>query len=320
MKYTALLVVQIFLNVFCSAQTKKPEFEFTLYGEDAKGHKDSVAFGFDHNARKDLILDTTYSDKDISNIKYDTVFEMRAHKITYLQSLFGTDTYYRNGVSKHVTIFYSNRRDNNGNSFASCIPYGLSNPGFILMRVKYPPLKLRWNKKYFSNKDVDSCLGSSFLISNEGLIQEYPPSARPETVYLGKDSFLIDTLRRYVGVPMSNIDIKYSNGSVDSLEFNYLFQFVNSGVSVSVTDVAIPISNIYPNPCKDQLHFFIPNFNGNNSEVKVYDINGRFLKMSYTSFGGLISIDVTGLNTGEYVSEIISQDGKHYVGRFEKVE
>ena len=113
----------------CFSQTKKPEFEFTLYGEDSKGHKDSVIIGYAHDAI-DYYLDTVYGDKNIANTKFDSVFEMRVHKIHYISN--NPQALDLVGISKRITLRYSN-----GSSTAtSCIPNGTSSGGFVLMKVK----------------------------------------------------------------------------------------------------------------------------------------------------------------------------------------
>ena len=311
----------------CFSQTKKPEFEFTLYGEDSRGHKDSVIIGYAHDAI-DYYLDTVYGDKNIANTKFDSVFEMRVHKAPYIVT--GTsdpkfNKYNLYGVSKHITLRYSN-----GPSTAtSCLPYGASRYGFILMKVKYPPLKLHWDKKLFERAFSNRCVGLSYLIHNEYLLQDLPPEARSETVWLGKDSTLSDsllvrpmypdTVKPGINYTGTNIFITYATGKSDTLQTNYLFGFESSTLAPT-ENLVQAISKIYPNPCRDNLNLFLPEVTKGSITVNIYGINGAIMQVYHKFSNDIISVETASLSSGNYIVEVITNDKRRFIAKFYKAE
>ena len=322
MKLNATVVFFFLCIIVSFSQTKKPEFEFTLYGEDSRGHRDSVIIGYAHDARSDEYLDTAYGDKNISNIKFDSIFEMRVHKITYLRAT-NPSNYNNFGVSKRVTLYYSNE----GSS--TCLPYGLSIHGFVLMKVKYPPFKLFWDRKQFERAFANRCVGLSYLIYSEYLTQDFPPEARKETIWLGKDSALMDSLRvlpmypdtvkpgiNYTGL---NIPINYADGRKDTLQANYLFGFKSSTLAPT-ENLVQTINKVYPNPCREQLNLFLPDIKKVAFTVNIYSINGELLEVEYKYSDNTISVETSSLNSGNYIIEVVSKDGQRFIAKFNKVK
>ncbi len=317
-KFTLLFSYWLFT---CFSQTLQPEFKFTLYAEDSKGHKDSVVIGYHHQADKTATLDTRFLDKNISSIKFDSVFEMRAHKYTYLKS-YDIPVLEEYGSSKHLTLFYNNKLGSD-----TCLPNGVSAYGFLLIKIKYPPLKLSWDKKLFDKKN-NPCAGKSYLLFNESYTQELPAEFVPFTTYLADNSFLIDTLpdspsKIVNGFPSSSIRklrIKYRDGAFDTLQANYQFMFQNSSIRSPISDLKSEnIKILYPNPCQEQLFVLLPEVQDKNITVNIYGITGALLKVDNKVQNNIISINTANLETGNYTLEIISSENKRFIGKFTKI-
>jgi Secretion system C-terminal sorting domain len=315
MKKITILTFFTMIWVTGFSQTLQPEFEFKLYGEDSKGNKDSVIIGYHHDASTDDVLDTRFGDKNTIDSKFNPIFEMRVHKVEYLYVI--PQILAVTGVSKRITLYYKKSAD--------CVPYGKSRYGFLLMKVKYPPVKLYWDKEQF-DKGKAPCVGRSYLVNNEYFTQEYPPELVPFTVYMSENGLLVDSLRekttQYInGFPnytLKNVKITYPDGTRDTLQSNYQFQFQNTGIRSATIEQAQSIKKIYPNPCQEQLNLLLPSFAQEPVVVNVYGLNGALLQAAYKYSDGVISIDTTPLSMGQYVVNIITKDDQHFLADFIK--
>ena len=150
MKPFTIILMSILWATHAFAQIKTPEFEFTLYGEDARGHKDSVVIAYDRKTKYENFLETEFGDVSIANKKLDSVFEMRVHKSQYVYGILD-QVIARGHIAKHITLKYGFTR-----IFPPpdepCVPYGVSQNGFILCKVKYLPIKFTWDKSRFSDR------------------------------------------------------------------------------------------------------------------------------------------------------------------------
>ena len=84
-KYLLFFLVFVIENQWLLAQSQ-PEFQYTLYVEDARGKKDSIILGYDRSVGF-LSLDTNFGEVDIQNRPFDSIFEVRA---TELRNIFNT--------------------------------------------------------------------------------------------------------------------------------------------------------------------------------------------------------------------------------------
>ena len=309
MKQLSAVIFFFFCCVVCFSQSKKPEFEFTLYGEDSRGHKDSVIIGYDHNARTDIFLDTVYGDKNIGDIKFDSVFEMRTHKLFNLSFM---DSYTLYGASKHITLNYFD-----GFGASSCVPSGSSKLGFILIKAKYPPFKLSWDKKLFDKASANYCVGLSYLLYEIVFLLEEPPEKIPYTVYMTKNSFLIDSLNQFINYKHP---IKYSDGTIDTLQSDYVFDFRNSGLGSPTQNIVQEISKVYPNPCSDILNLFLPEIKSGSTHIKIYGLNGFLIESTKKYSGDFITVETASLAVGNYLIEVVTDDNRRFIAKFSKVQ
>ena len=318
-----LILTILLLQFRLLSQGLQPEFEFKIYAEDSKGNKDSVIIGYDHQANTDISIDTRFGDSNIGNIKFDSIFEMRVHKVTYLPVKTSSPVLQTYGVSKRITLHY-----NNGASSNNCLPYGRSAYGFILIKAKYPPIKIYWNKKEF-DKIINPCIGRSYFLFNEYFTQEYPPEKIPYTVYLEETSLIIDSVRsiptEYVnGFPNNTnqkIRIRYFDNTMDTIQLNYQFQFQNNGIRTAIEDESIiKITKSYPNPCQSVLNVLLPitSLNSEALTTNIFDTNGSLIKVTCKISENIITMDTSTLEVGFYILKIIDINNKIYISQFIK--
>jgi hypothetical protein len=307
MRASIIISVLLFLSNLSTAQ-RKPEFEFTLYGEDAKGHKDSVVIAYDKDAYSRDTLDERFGDISIATLKMDSVFEMRVHKTQYSEVIFG-QVVKKGNIAKHITLKYL-ILDKSSN----CVTTGGSQFGFVIVKIKYPPLKFYWNKDKFDYRQFP-CVAKSYMIDNQLRIQESYPENVKETKYLFKENSIIDSINTngFVG------PYKYPDGTVDSIRVNYLIQFLNYGIRGTKTDELESIAvKSYPNPCKETLNVNLPE-SLEQVRVNIYSIDGALMQATHSVSSTIVSIDTGPLSIGNHVLEIIGRNGKRYVGKFVKM-
>jgi Secretion system C-terminal sorting domain len=317
-KMRAFTVLYLLLLFSCTLNAQqKPEFEFTLYGEDAKGHKDSVVIGYHKDAIKEWDIEPTFGDVGIVNRKFDTIFEMRVHKHKYIYQVLSEMVRIGN-VSKHITLQYGSLR-HTPQPNETCVPYGLSQYGFILVKVKYPPIKFSWDKLKFSIAN-NPCISQSFLIDNEAFTQEGSPEINPNypypPTYFVNQNFLIDSLTKRIP---RGVNYKYSDGTTDTLQGNYTFIFRNYSIyrPVAVDDIKGIQVKSYPNPCNEILNINLPE-TLERVRVNIYSNYGALMQATHSISSTIISIDTTPLSIGNHVIEIIGNNGKRYLGKFVK--
>ncbi len=179
------IIVICFCSFFVSAQSLQPEFSFTLYAEDGKGNKDSIIIGYHPEARSDEVLDTRFADKDIANQPFDSVFEIRGHKVFRLYSSLSVQNpkFINKGMSKHLTL----RHDTNKCGEPYILQYG-PGVGYLLIRMRYPPLKLYWDKSKFSRND-NPCISRSFVFYSQKVMDlVFPQHLLNQFTYLEEKS------------------------------------------------------------------------------------------------------------------------------------
>jgi hypothetical protein len=115
------------------AQRLTPQFEFTLYAEDALGNKDSVVIAYDQRALPFNSGDTTFGERELVT-SFRRPFEMR---------LIRTDDFGKKHSTKRGIYPYRGNCNTEAESDIITIAYRVSNL----------PVKLRWNKNLFSLSD-----------------------------------------------------------------------------------------------------------------------------------------------------------------------
>ncbi|MFZ1750184.1 MAG: T9SS type A sorting domain-containing protein [Saprospiraceae bacterium] len=305
-------IIQIFLLFIMVssswAQTLQPEFSFTLYAEDARGNKDSVIIGYHPDARADQVLDTRFADKDISHVPFDSVFEIRVHKVRFLYNRGVQNPAFLNkGISKHVTLGHPT-----SNCLESAYIGNATARGYILVKIKYPPIRFYWDSVLFS-KNINPCASRSFMFNNE-LHADVSLVERLNITYLEEKSFRTDSI-------MVPVVIKLLDGKIDSFQANYLFDFHTLGSFVSTKDYST-LKNLkaYPNPSQDELHIPIPELTGEKLSIKIFRKDGILIAAPYTQSNDKITVQTADLPPGQYFMSLNTSDGRAYSTKFIKVE
>jgi hypothetical protein len=301
-------IVFCFSVFFVQAQLLQPEFSFTLYAEDGKGNKDSIIIGYHPDARSDEVLDTRFADKDIAHLPFDSVFEIRGHKVF---SLWNKSTqnapFIDKGMSKHLTLSHDSNKCGE--------PYLLQySPGrcYLMIRMKYPPLKLYWDKSKFSRIN-NPCISRSFVFYSEKIMNlVFPQHLINQFTYLDEKSAVSDT---------SLVPIVFKNnlGKLDTTQANYVFIFQKSGLTVSTPDVTshFPLK-VYPNPCFDELQVSLPENIGEIREVNIFTLDGKRVLCPSIQSNDLITLQTKDISIGQYFIAIHTIDGKVLSSSFPK--
>jgi hypothetical protein len=118
---------------------------------------------------------------------------------------------------------------------------------------------------------------------------------------------------------LRKIPITYPDGSKDTIQSNYQFQFQNSSIRLATHEVEV-IKKIYPNPCREFLNLFLPNISSLKPKVNIYDISGALMSINHHFLDNIISLDTSPLKVGYYIVDIINRDNKHFIAKFTKSE
>ena len=295
------------LVVFCAkAQSLQPEFSFTIYAEDARGNKDSVIIGYHPDARQDEVLDTRFADKDISDRPFDSVFEIRVHKVFKLWNKGVQNAAFINkGMSKHLTL----KHDSNKCVESQFFQHGPGITGYILVKMKYSPLKLYWDKSKFS-KSNNPCVSRSFVFYSEKLFDLGFP--RSQFNYLEEKSSVLDTV-------LEPLIFKNNSGMLDTMQANYMITFQKSGVVVSTSDVPTGIAiKVYPNPCIDKLYISLLENIGEISLINIFTQDGSMIDLPFTQSNDKVVIQTENLLQGQYYITMKTSDGRILSTKFYK--
>ena len=89
--------------------------------------------------------------------------------------------------------------------------------------------------------------------------------------------------------------------------FTKLYYNVNFSIATTINDLEAMTMLLYPNPASDFIHITIPENTGKQTEVRIYDINGRLKMASQINTlkeGNTARINISQLNEGFYILEL----------------
>jgi hypothetical protein len=315
-----LVLFSFLLPLQLTAQVLEPEFKFTIYAEDARGNKDSVIIGYDARVIREVKLDTRFGDKNIADQPFDSILDIRMHKISrinYNANKSISLTQLKNfGLTKQVTVEKSPLTFSN-----NCFGFGRC---YLLVKSKYPPLKFSWDKKLF-DKNVNLCISNTFMFHDEHLYDLWGGTSNKVLKYLRERSSLVDSLkeRNATMAPEGynkHIPLIDSTGkTIDTLQSNYMFVF-DYILGTATNDGFIEIYKVYPNPCHEVINLSIPELNeGKAYKVNVYCVNGAIYQaVDNDLVNGTIQLKTSIFPTGYYAAEVVTDDGKRYLASFIK--
>ncbi|HPN71867.1 MAG TPA: T9SS type A sorting domain-containing protein [Saprospiraceae bacterium] len=312
MKTFISFLMLCFLSFDTFGQFIKPEFIFTLIGEDALGNKDTVKVGYHSNSLSIIDprvdLDPRFDNKDISSIKWSKPFEMR---------MINTLSHFEVGLgksSKNIIVPYSYEPANCETS--EYIQISNQEYAQLYLKCKYPPYKLTWDTTIFKR---EPCAANSFIVLNTlptYISQFINPGAYPNKVELKTEGMLLDSAKL-------KIDFKYPDNTMDTLDAHYVVGFASAAakfiVGTKETEV-LQAASIYPNPGHEKIYLDVGNENGLHSEVhvKIVSMFGQQILKKGMINGTSLEVDVSDLKAGPYVATL-TVAGKRISGRFVKL-
>lgn len=283
---------------------RQPEFQYTLFVEDARGKKDSVVLGYDRTEAR-LTLDSIFGEIDIKNRPFDSILELRA---TEARNRFDIKFH-----SKKIITFFE----------GICPENASSSNITLLIRAKYYPIKFSWNKNLF----VDNCRSKSILVSSENYYIAEPPVNRNEidsqygTAYLHNQSEKVETFNRFY-LPNGQVNPYFyytftapTNAGRNDTIWTYAMSFRSEFINPTHE---IPIYNLvsYPNPCYESLNIALSDYE--TGKMEIYDLTGRHIQSLKVESSNQLKIDVHDLNIGMYFLQFKTTKGKTYICKFVK--
>lgn len=264
---------------------------FTMNFEDAKGNTDSLIIGYDPNATD--TVDTAFGETNLYGNPWDPIFEVRLSGRRFFQSPFNTGDNLH--LKKQIFSVPCDRGD-------------LSRG--VLIKAKYWPVKVRWNKALFQ----DTCLMQSYFGSVYFDIDVFVGGIRNLRFRLMKDSsyFVFTPNYNVGGNPFIYTGFINEKGDTISNFWLYLSNHLYTPISSLISTNQFII---YPNPVTNVLHVsFISNSNLKIKTISILDINGKeIIKTSSPQ------IDVRNLIKGIYIIKIATPSNQAGIAKFIKL-
>ena len=263
-----LILVALLPYSNCNCQ----EFSFSMFFEDARNNRDTLIFGYDVSATNST--DVVFNEIDLKGKAFQEDLEVRS-----------TNEY---ELANHEIPFLVKTQIQQKKCDEAEIPFISA----ILIKCKYYPLKIRWDKNLF----ITNC-------TNYSLLTDWNPGGWFDAVEGGEQGpfFLkdIDSINlAYVGNSDFYVNNEtYSKDTVRLLYFT-LSSKTNYDRILKVKNELINSISIFPNPTNDII--MISSLNKDELEsVKIFDLYGK-LKL----FGKNDIIDVASLPEGYYIIQI----------------
>ena len=306
-------VFALLAQVFPFAGQLEPNFQTTLYFEDAAGNRDTIVVGLDTLA--DAFYNPQFGEMDIS-APFDSVFEVRA---THWSSFgWGEGNYV---LSKKIVSVAEHNVDP---------PACLTGAGVLLfMHARYQPVRIYWQPGTFDTY----CLHGSFFTPDRlhQMIDPWDWLAMPAIRFgcaAGVDSYEIglgDAFRAPQEIPyIAMQEVEGQPGVQDSiygLAFGITESYFIPCSQVPVHNVAsagtMQSLDIYPNPADDYITLgasgdLLP------AAVYLYDGTGTGIT-ALSSVRGALQIDTRRLRRGVYFVVLRSDSGMVRTGKFIKM-
>lgn len=300
-----IFIIPFLITVQSIIAQTTPEFQYTLYVQDARGNKDSVMLGYDRTEER-LTLNAAYGEVDIKNRPLDSILEIRATEASNRYNI-------KFHSKKIITLFEGD-----------CEGYAFSSNITLIIRAKYYPITFSWNSSLFN----DPCRSKSILVSSENYYATDPTLRRSSdtvfgTAYQRNTSTKLEKFNKFLLSGAINQYFHYyftapiNNGRNDTIwTYATAFRAQYNDTIVSNKEVFIKELRTYPNPCFESLLFELPQYE--TGQVAIYDLAGRQIRTHKIAAIDRVQIDVHGLNTGMYFLKFTTVGGKVYVSKFIK--
>ena len=291
-------------------------FETTLFFEDGQGNRDTLIVGFDSLAN--YSFNPAFGEINLTQ-PFDSVFEVRA---THGGSFFGNP---QPMLSKKII--------GGSEKVLGIDDCYIGELVVMFPKIKYQPLKIRWNKIDFQGSD---CLANSYLTPDQIPLVLDPPWAIWEWDLRFGCLSVEDSLIIYLDQEHQNLNeipftyIQQSNGQVDTifgvaLMFEFFPSFSPCNWIVPTEEINTPASTsttlVYPTLTLGEVKL---ENTGNDpiKQIEVLDVAGRVLSILNTNLytGQNIDLNLTNFSSGLFFILDRTATGKTNTHRVIKIQ
>lgn len=295
MKWISSVCLIFFVSV-CFGQLT-PEFETTMYFEDAAGNKDTLIVGYDPRieTKEENVL---FGEKDIQHIPYDSVFEVRG-----LRSLaVGTQRFPVESKRIYGTTNSTFDQANNCHPFPTALEFRVLH--------KYLPVKVKWESEHFGRS---FCTRSSYMVAHGGWITSpywhYEPTWAEQAACLSAtDSLEITDFN--VDLWGLSEEVMVEGGAIDTAWIVFLkFRRWTAGDSPcqgpnNTSDYQETAFTVSPNPTLENIAWD----EAYSGDFQLMNISGQSI-----CIGNGNSLDMRGYPSGLYFVKVIAKNGEERI-------
>jgi len=263
------------------AQLQAQDFVFQMKFTEAKGHSDSIVFGYDINATDSI--DAAFNETNIIAIPLDTGLDVRI-----------TNEWRQNYLGMHAT-YHTKKQIGH---FTCGIGFPLQG---IKIKTKYWPVTATWNNALFNNTCRN---GSLFTSVHPG---GWWDTGSPSDLWR-KALKLSNTVTFTSNNPSTKGAYGYINSHGDTISF-FWHAFGDSTLLMnSINDISAAKQEfkVYPNPAKDKISLQLPKDFGKLKNIEIYAASGQLLLTATTAE----NINISLLNNGLYFVIVTNEKGQ----------
>jgi len=302
MKY---FIISFLLSYCCFgislAQT--PEFIFPLYFEDGAGNRDTVFVGYSSGATDSI--DTIYGEIDISDIPFNTDFEVRVTTVAAQDN---------RSFKPNSKIMISGRVCEDGNEIRES--YQIINISHIItIRITTHPLKINWDPSLFDSLSFP-CHQASFIAPSAIATQyPYPLLLEGVNVRMSADSTHTIDLPTMASFYEGSVE-----GSATARIYYIWFVFQNQfDVNVSTEHSLGNSSSWFYDSQKESLEIS-PDIQKLDWELSIFDVAGRIHRSRTLNINKEHSVNVSSLPKGLYFFSVSTKGTQQLIlsGKFIK--
>lgn len=267
MKRIVFIVFFYFIRLLANGQ----EFMTKLYFEDSNMHYDTLIVGYDQNATDSI--DLSFGENDINGTPFDSIFEVRA-----------TDEY---KLAYRAIPYLVKKQIVKKECEESKFPFVSA----ILVKCKYYPIKISWDKALFD----DNC-------TNYSLITDWNPGGWFDVGGIQPPYYLkVQDAASFPYISDNRFYYEHNNTLLDTVQLLY-FAFASKQNFDQILYSGTKLDNtfsIYPTLCNDRL-FIKLNSNDQIEDISFVDLYGRILTPKVKNE----AIDVSSFHSGIYVVHV----------------
>ena len=295
-----IIILSLLFSPLFSFAQQTPLFEIPFYFEDALGNKDTLVVGYDEDASSSQ-LNPQFGEVEVIG-PYDEIFEVRARKVPAVDP-FETNK----SIASHA--YYPN---------SNC---GVSTGTYLTIRLKYPPLKVSWDKDLMQSND---CRRGVFLAPSEhwALVEDWTTLDHPWMMYclFDEEEVIIDFSGQNTTMyGVYSILDTVENVGIDTIQWMSLVFIPTTCPDLvdNVNNLAFGLKDIvvFRNPANERINLQIE---GDVFATKIYNSKGVLVYSE--NLRGQKEINIASLPVGVYLGIVDLENGEKRGFRFVKVE